>query len=149
MDKFANELNELLVETFQSVLKVEEQMLKSASNINLTISELHLLESVGKSDEKGKTISDIAEDLDITLPSVTIAINKLVKKGYVEKVRCENDGRVVYVTLTKLGHKVDSAHQYFHRQMVRQVTKELSEDEKLVMLKGITALNGFFKKKSI
>lgn len=147
MDAFSNELNNVLVETFRSILKVEEEMLKSAHKIDLTISELHLIESVGKSDEKGRTISDIAEDLGITLPSVTIAINKLAKKGYVQKIRCETDGRVVYVTLTRLGQKMNAAHQYFHAKMVREITRDLSEDEKSVMLKGITKLNTFFKKK--
>ena len=34
--------------------------------------------------------------LKITLSSVTIAVNKLVKKGYVEKIRSEQDGRQVF-----------------------------------------------------
>lgn len=149
MDSFSSELNQILVETFRSILKVEEQMLKNSDKIDLSISELHLLESVGKTDanENGRTISSIADDLDITLPSVTIAINKICKKGYVEKFRCENDGRVVYVKLTKLGNKVNKAHQYFHEKMVREITKGLSDDEKNVMLKGIAKLNAFFKKK--
>lgn len=147
MDLFSEQLNNILVDTFRSILKVEEQLIKSSGKIDLSISELHLIESVGKSDGKGKTISDIADDLDITLPSVTVAINKLVRKGYVQKVKCEDDGRVVYVSLTKLGKKMDAVHQYFHITMVRSVTKDLLEEEKNAMLKGIVKLNAFFKKR--
>lgn len=149
MNEFSIKLNEVLVETFRSILKVEEQTLRHSSKIDLTISEMHLIESVGKDDNKGKTISDIAEDLSITLPSVTIAINKLMKRGYVQKVKCENDGRRVYVTLTPLGRKMNAAHQYFHRSMVRSVSKDLTEEEKQAMLKGIEKLNAFFNKKII
>ncbi len=147
MDLFSEHLNDILVDTFRSILKVEEQLIKSSGKIDLSISELHLIESVGKNKDKGKTISDIADDLNITLPSVTVAINKLVRKGYVQKVKCENDGRVVYVSLTKLGKKMDAVHQYFHITMVRSVTKDLLEEEKNAMLKGIVKLNDFFKKK--
>lgn len=147
MDLFSEQLNDILVDTFRSILKVEEQLIKSSGKIDLSISELHLIESVGKNKEKGKTISDIADDLNITLPSVTVAINKLVKKGYVQKVKCENDGRMVYVSLTKLGKKMDAVHQYFHITMVRSVSKDLLEEEKNAMLKGIVKLNDFFKKK--
>lgn len=147
MDAFSIELNNLLVATFRSILKVEEHILKNSGRVDLTINEVHMIESVGKLNNSGKTISDIADDLNITLPSVTIAINKLVKKGYVQKVKSDVDGRTVIVTLTKLGLKIDIAHRYFHETMVRAVSKELSEDEKASMIKGIAKLNAFFEKK--
>jgi len=147
MDEFSIKLNDILVETFRSILKVEEQMLKQSSKIDLSISEMHLIEAVGKNGNQGRTISDIAEDLSITLPSVTIAINKLVKRGYVQKVKCKNDGRVVFVSLTPLGSKMDAVHRYFHKSMVRNVAKDLTEEEKSAMLKGIDKLNTFFNKK--
>ena len=64
-----------------------------------------------KSREEGRTISSIAEDLGISMPSVTVAINKLQAKGYVQKVRCEADSRVVYVKLTRSGKRADAAHR--------------------------------------
>jgi len=136
-----------LVETFRSILKVEEEMLKHSDKVDLSISEMHVIESVGKNKSEGKTISDIAEDLSITLPSVTIAINKLMKKGYVQKVKSENDGRIVFVTLTPQGKRMDAVHRYFHQSMVRTVAKDLTKNEKDAMVKGIEKLNAFFKYK--
>lgn len=147
LDAFEKELNDLLVDTFRSILRVEEETLKG-TRINLSISELHLLEAVGKDREQGRTISDIAQELDITLPSVTVGINRLLKKGYVRKVRSGEDGRMVFVVLTREGRKVDNAHRYFHTQMVRKVSAELSEDEKKVLSRGIRRLDEFFKQKS-
>lgn len=147
MDAFSRELNDLLVKTFWTVLKVEEQMLKANHSLNLSISELHLIESVGKADDQGRTISELAQDMDIARPSVTVSINKLLAKGYVSKRRCDSDGRVVYVTLTDKGHKVNAAHSYFHSRMIREVSKELAEDEKALLLQGLQKLNGFFERK--
>jgi DNA-binding MarR family transcriptional regulator len=147
LDPFETELNEILVDTFRSILKVEEDTLKS-TKIDLSISGLHLLEAVGKNGKQGRTISELAQELEITLPSVTVAINKLLKKGYVKKEKCGEDGRRVYVVLTRQGSKVDHAHRYFHRQMVRQVSAEFSDREKQVLARGISKLDAFFRKKS-
>ena len=148
MDPLDKELNDILVDTFRVILKVEEQALKNTGRIDLTINELHLLEAVGKRKE-GRTISDIAEELNVTLPSVTIAINRLVKKKYVEKTKDGNDGRMVYVTLTKPGQKMDRFHKFFHEQMIHDIGLEITEEEKLVFLKGVRRINQFFRKKSI
>jgi DNA-binding MarR family transcriptional regulator len=148
MDTFSKELNDLLVETFWNILKVEEQMLQSGSGEDLSISELHVIESVGKSGAPGSTISEIALDLDVALPSVTVQINKLQKKGYVEKHKNERDGRVVYAKLTEQGRKINKIHSYFHRQMVLAVAEDMNEMEKEVLIQGITKLRNFFVKKS-
>ncbi len=143
MDLFEQELNNLLLNTYKQVGKIEEEAMHRMGQIDLSVSELHLLEAVGKCKEDGRTISDIAADLDITLPSVTIAINKLVKKNYVEKSKSIKDGRIVYVKLTKLGRKVDAGHQYFHKTMIRNIKKELSEEEKKVLLASVQKLNSY------
>ena len=93
MDAFAAELNTILVDTFRTIMKIEENTVRKMKNSDLTISEVHVLEAVGKSGNP--SVSDIAQELDISLPSVTVAINKLEKKGYVSKSRCAEDGRQV------------------------------------------------------
>lgn len=147
MKPLEEQLNDLIVDAYRSILKVEETILKRSDNIDLSINEMHMLEAVGKGKNKPKTISEIAEDLGITLPSVTVAINKLVKKGYVEKLRGEEDGRIVYVTLTKQGKKIDSVHRYFHESMVRSIISGMSEQEQQVLYQGILKLDLFLKKK--
>lgn len=147
MDLFASQLNEVLVDTFNNILKVEEDLLKHSANIDLSINEMHLIESVGKNKNNGKTISDLAQCLKITLPSVTIAINKLVKKGYVKKEKSNADGRMVFVRLTDKGRRIDKIHHYFHLKMVNEISNEMTDHEKEVLIHGMKKLNGFFKKK--
>ena len=97
MDAFQRELNALMVETYRSILKVEEGMLRQQSQMDLSIGEMHMIEAIAKEKEKGRTITDIAQDQSLSLPTVTVAINKLARKGYVEKNRVDKVGRVVYV----------------------------------------------------
>ncbi len=147
MDDFSNRLNDLLVNTFNSILKIEETALKTMGPSNLSISELHMLEAVGKNPKKGMTIGAIAEDQAITRPSVTVAINKLEKKGYVTKEKSEEDGRKIYVKLTEWGRKMNAGHRYFHEEMIRSVAEDLNVEEKKILVKGMIKLNNFFLKK--
>lgn len=48
MDNFSAQLNDLLVGAYHSIGKLEELSLKSVKSVDLSISELHLLEAIGK-----------------------------------------------------------------------------------------------------
>ena len=145
MKPFEEQLNEVIVDTYRSILRVEENILKRSDQTDLSISEIHMLEAVGKGKDRRRTISELAEVLNITLPSVTVAINKLMKKGYVEKVRGEEDGRIVYVSLTRQGRRIDSAHRYFHESMVRSIIRDMTESEMQALYKGDMKLDTFLK----
>lgn len=145
MKPFEEQLNEVIVDTYRSILRVEENILKRSDKTDLSISEIHMLEAVGKGKDRRRTISELAEVLNITLPSVTVAINKLMKKGYVEKVRGEEDGRIVYVSLTRQGRRIDSAHRYFHESMVRSIIRDMTESEMQALYKGVMKLDAFLK----
>ncbi|KAI4453247.1 polyketide synthase-related [Holotrichia oblita] len=140
MDDFELKLNDLLVNTFRSILKVEEMALCGKSKSKLSISEMHMIEVIGKSELSELKVSTVSKLMNITLPSATVAINKLVEKGYLLKERCSKDGRVMYVSLTELGEKMNRAHAIFHNKMVREASKDMDEDEKRILLKGIEKL---------
>ena len=149
MDAFAAALNDLLVNTFHSILKLEEESLSRIGAFPLSISEMHLLEAVGRGRDAGRSITDIAKELSITLPSVTTAVNKLSKKGYVEKGPAESDKRLVIVYLTQEGRRAETAHRFFHRAMVNAASQALEADEKEALLKGLNKLHAFFKEQQV
>ncbi len=145
MDSFGQSLNDLLVNTFRSILRLEEEMLHRISVDKLSINELHMLEAVARTDNPGRSITDIARELGITLPSVTAAINKLEHKRFVSKQRSEQDKRVVIVQLTDMGRRAEAMHRFFHRQMVNKVSQGLSEDQREALLQGLHNLLDFFR----
>lgn len=142
---YAETLNDLLVNAYELISKIEERMLHDLDKIDVSIRELHMMEYIGSEGNIGKTITAIAEKSEITLPSVTVAIKKLEKKGYVEKIKNKGDGRVVNVILTRQGKKVDAAHRYFHRKMVSNILKEIDEKDTVALIRGLTQLVDFFE----
>ena len=97
-------LNKLLVQLFNDILHIEENSLKNIDLIDLSMTEIHTIEAVGIKD--AKTMGEIAHDLRITVGTLSAAITKLIKKGYVERKRTEEDRRVVLVSLTSKGENV-------------------------------------------
>lgn len=145
MDPFLNALNEMLTTTYRSICKVEEVMLRQLSDDRLSLSEMHMLESVGKQRGAGVTVTDIAQDLDITPPSVTAMVKRLEKKGYITKDKSAEDGRRVRIVLTQEGRRAEIAHRYFHRQMVRAITQDMNQAEKDAIMSGLYKMNAFLQ----
>lgn len=136
-----------LEDAYTLISVVEEEMVEKARKLNLSLAEVHMLRSIGKNKEKGRTITELAAERYITLSSVTIAVNKLERKGYVLKTRAREDGRVVYVKLTEQGVRVERLYHRFHQSLAHNMAQGFSETEKQVLLEGIGRLNGFLKRR--
>ena len=148
MDNRLEELNTLFVDTFDAILRVEEKSLKHVGNGNLSISEFHTLECIGQGEDCRRAVGEIAEALGVTVPTVTVCVGKLVKKGFVTKSRSETDARVTMVELTPEGRKMNRLHRFFHEQMVLAVSHEFDEEEMDCLLRCIRKLNAFFEDKA-
>ena len=146
MDRFLATLNERFTTTYRSLLKVEEVMLRHLSNNSLTLSEMHMLECIGKR-AGDVTITDIAQELDVTPPSVTMAVKRLERKGYLTKDRSDEDGRRVRVRLTEEGRRAETAHRYLHRQMLRAVSRALEPAQREALLSALASINEFMRQK--
>ena len=145
MDEFSRKLDDTLLTAYRYTVKIENQFLQRIGELNVTGSEMHLLEVIGKSAGKRCTVKQIAQALNITQPSVSAAVNRLVAKGCVLRQRSEQDGRVVYIHMTRQGRKAYALFAYFHENMVRAITRELSPEERIQLLSGMEKLNKFFE----
>lgn len=135
-------LNEMLVGIFRNINTVEEQALRTEEYKDVTINDIHVIEAIGM--EKQKNMTTVAKSLHVTTGTLTISINNLVKKKYVERVRSEEDRRVVLVSLTEKGKKAFLHHRKFHDKLVNEIVEQLSDEEKRVLGKALNRINQFF-----
>jgi len=145
MDSKREVLNNLLVVIFNQILNIEERALKKGSFDNLTMSELHVIDAIGY--QTTKPMSAIAAKLDITVGTLTIAMNNLVKKGYVTRVRGEEDRRMVLICLTELGQNAFSHHEAFHEEMINFTMSSLDAQESDVLVKSLSKMTDYFNQK--
>lgn len=136
-------LNELLVKLFRNINSIEEKAIQTEEYRGVTTNDMHVIEAIGKGCAKNMTT--VAKALAVTTGTLTIAINSLVKKGFVARVRSEEDRRVVLVSLTERGNRAFDHHKKFHDGMIIDILKNLSEEEKRVLTKALGNLNDFFR----
>lgn len=137
-------INELLVELFNDILTIEATSLKNTGLKDLSVTEMHVIEAIGLSP---RTMTDVASQLGITVGTLTISINRLVKKEYVTRSRSEEDRRFVNIELTRKGKIAYRTHQSFHDGMVRYMIEELSDEDNEVLVASLKRLNDFLKER--
>jgi len=137
-------INELLVEVFNHILSIEEDVL-GARGIKLSMKEVHILEAVRISDEPSMT--NLARKLRITTGTLTASIDRLVAKKYVERAAEENDRRKVLIKLTPMAYEILKVHDQFHNEMIESLFEEMSIDEDETLLKSLKNIVDFFKDK--
>lgn len=145
MSKSVGIVNELLVETFNDILQIEQKALREGVLKDLSITEVHTIDAIGMYEYR--TMTEVAQDLKITLGTLTIAINKLLKKGYVDRKRGEEDRRSVMAALTRKGKLAYRIHDRFHSEMVKATIDGLNDEEEEILIKSLEKLNNFFKEK--
>lgn len=141
-DKFLK-INKILVEIYDDISIIEENSLKRGTFKDLSITEIHTIEAVGL--YGSRTMSEVAAKLDITMGTLTTAIDKLVKKEYVERTRSQIDRRIVNISLTNKGKLAYRIHEKFHLDMVREIMTDFSSDEEEILLSALQKLNNHLK----
>ncbi|MBK0347591.1 winged helix-turn-helix transcriptional regulator [Aerococcaceae bacterium zg-ZJ1578] len=136
-----NEVNGYLVRIFNEIMQIEEESLRNSAFMDLTIKEMHTIEAIGLVELP--TSNEVAKKLSVTAGTLSVSIQNLVKKGYVERLNQPNDRRVVRLNLTKKGRLVYRLHHKFHTDMVKDTLTGLEREEAQVLIKGLRNLNQF------
>lgn len=136
-------LNEVLVSLFRDVNDIEQKAIIISEFSDITNNDMHVIDAIGI--DRPKNMSSIARKLSVTVGTLTISVNSLVKKGYVVRNRSSEDRRVVFISLSEKGVKAYYHHKKFHEQMIDSVVKELTEEELEALVKALTKLNTWFR----
>jgi MarR family transcriptional regulator, organic hydroperoxide resistance regulator len=75
------------------------------------------------------TMQELAEQLDVAPPTVTAMIKRLLAQGLVERVRDEQDWRVVWVLPTERGQRAVALYDQFRRANLQRRLSQLNQEE--------------------
>lgn len=135
-------INHVLVTMFNQVMDIEQKAIITDEFSDITNNDMHVIEAIGV--EEQKNMSSIARQLRVTTGTLTISMNNLVKKGYVDRCRSEKDRRVVYISLTEKGRKAYDHHAEFHRKMIESMVNGMSKEDIDVIAASMQRLAAFF-----
>ena len=143
MDDKVKKINELLVAVYDDINMIEENAIKQGDFTDLSIREIHTISAVGL--YGSKIMSELAVALKVTMGTVTTMVNKLIRKGYMERNRSEVDRRIVHVSLTVRGKLAYRVHEKFHLDMVNMTLNGFTNEEKEILTIALDKLNRHLK----
>ncbi len=137
-------LNEVMIKLFHNISAMEEEAIRAGAYSDVTANDMHVMEAIGMRERRSMTY--VSKLLHITTGTLTISVNSLVKKGYVQRERSESDRRVVLVSLTERGQQAYLQHQAIRGQLADSMVGHLTEEEKRVLEKALSHINQMFAK---
>ena len=114
----------ILTRTFA---ELETQALQESELANLTMKQIVYLDTIARM--QSPSFSDLAKQLDVSKPSVTAIVHKLLKNGYVQKVQSAEDKRTFHILLTEKGRELTAIHDNLHQRIAQHFTAVLNEAE--------------------
>lgn len=107
--------------------ELESKAFEQEGYSDITMHQMLYLETIGQLEQP--TFGDIANHLNVTRPSVSTIIKKLIHSGYINKQQSPEDGRVYHLHLTEKGLRFNELHTEVHQILAHRITENLATDE--------------------
>lgn len=120
-------LKETITYLSDLIEKILEETLDQYDFSDLTQQQLNYLKVIVKM--KNPTLSELARELNLTKPTVTVLVDKLAGKGYIKRVKSDEDRRVMHLYIDKKGTKINTMREIAHERMAERIRSELSDTE--------------------
>lgn len=110
---------------------------------NLTMPEFIALDKVSTTSHCA--VQDVGHSLGFTKSGATRIVNRLEKKGYVQKVKSHEDARVCCVEITKSGKGVLSSADSRYRKQFHAIAAKMPEHSLADTVKMLSAMGNALK----
>lgn len=86
------------------------------------------------------TVNDLARHMGVTAATMSLAVDRLERKGYVARLRDHADRRRVHVRLTAAGVRMREATSVLDPPRVEALVARLTDDERETAVRGLALL---------
>lgn len=118
----------LFIVLSRAVESVRKQVVKDIKSYQLNLTEFGVMEFLYHKGEQ--PIQLIGKKVLLASSSITYVVDKLEEKGYLERIACPNDRRVIYGRLTEKGEKLMKEIFPQHKKAMAMIFSSLSKNEK-------------------
>lgn len=132
-------IEEKIVERiFQFYRLIKSEVDCSYSQEKLSLIQLHIIFFV--KNKKEVSHKQLAEMLNVSLPTTTDLTDRLVKKGFLIRVHSSKDRRIVFLRLTKKGEEAIKKLKEINDQKLKERFERLTNSEKKTLLELLEKL---------
>jgi len=120
-------LTDIITVLTTKIAKIEERTITGSRFSELTGKQMHYLEVI--SNLNNPNLSELATELNLSKPSITAIIDKFEEKGFIRKVKSDEDRRVSHIHMAKGGKEIEKVHSKIHSGISDMFTSKLTEGE--------------------
>ena len=120
-------LNDIISKLSNLIGDMEESAKLQYNLSGLTNTQLNYLETIHLLDNPN--ITELAMALKLSKPTVKIAVDRLIEKDYIFKVRSDKDRRSAHLHLTEKGKLINQMHDYAHKRIAEFMSRKLTNEE--------------------
>ncbi|MDZ7671813.1 MAG: MarR family transcriptional regulator [Halanaerobiales bacterium] len=141
LDCCIEEVGEMIQELTRSLKIFERNEIVSEG---FTISQCYIILYIQKNEFL--TMNQISKKMNLDKSTITRIIDNLVRDGYIEKRKSNEDGRVTLASLTKKGKTSAADLQLKINDYYRQIINEIPEGEVMNVVNSVNTLLKALKK---
>ena len=108
------------VDALKALVEINGKRIASLTSAGMRYSIAEVLAHLSEAPDGRLRMSDLASFAVLTPSGLTRLVDKLVRDGLVERLRCESDARVVYASVTQQGRDRLACAYPTHLRGVRQ-----------------------------
>ncbi len=117
-----------IIAKFSSVMGQMEESAKDQFNFSdLTLTQMSYLETIYQL--QNPNLTELSLEMNLTKPTVKVAIDKLIEKDYIYRVKSDEDRRSAHIHLTEKGKNLNQMHDEAHKSMVQMIGYNLDSTE--------------------
>lgn len=120
-------LEQIIAQVTQLIAASEAHAFQQDGFAELSMRQVSYMDAIARLESP--RLSELAEALAISRPSVTVLVDKLADKGFVQKVQDGQDRRAFHIVPTEKGLQFAQIHAAIHRQIVEALVARLDEGE--------------------
>ncbi|KOY13345.1 MarR family winged helix-turn-helix transcriptional regulator [Paenibacillus xylanivorans] len=124
-------VDQLLEAFFRYKNKVLDQQQRNETNCKLNPTKSHILGMILR--EERCMAVDVARQLSLSSGATTIVLNQLESEGLIQRVRSEEDRRIVWLSLSEDGKQLARTLINNRGRMTWELLQALTEEEQLQM----------------
>jgi len=124
----------------RAAIEMRKVFAKNLGPLQLKVSEFSLLVLVASNPKVNQ--KQLGQALDISPPNMAVTIDKLVERGWVERVRSEQDRRAMQIHLTPAGVDLVQRAEKIASTMEAPALKALSAAERAMLIELLLKVAG-------
>lgn len=94
---------------------------------DVSMTQLIVLREIIKKDNI--KVSDIAHRINVSVPAITNITDKLISQNFIERIRTEEDRRVVRLVPTEKGKDIINRFSEYHSDVMQKVFEGVSDED--------------------